>query len=106
MARHFARYQRLMTTWRERFGDRFLDVPYEDVVVNLEANARRILGHLDLPWEEACAQFHTQASAVSTASAVQVRQPAHTRSVGRWQRYERQLQPLLEILRREGVIGA
>jgi Tfp pilus assembly protein PilF len=106
MARHFVRYHRLMETWRERFGDRFLDVRYEDVVVDLEANARRILAHLDLPWEDGCAQFHKQASAVSTASAVQVREPAHTRSVGRWQRYERQLQPVLDILRSEGVLTA
>jgi hypothetical protein len=93
-----------MATWRERFGNRFLDVRYEDVVVNLEANARRILDYLELPWEDACAEFHKQAGAVSTASAVQVRQPAHTRSVGRWQRYQRQLQPVLDILRSEGVI--
>jgi hypothetical protein len=49
-------------------------------------------------------EFHRQATAVSTASAVQVREPAHTRSVGRWQRYQRQLAPALEILRGEGVI--
>ena len=106
MARHFVRYHRLMATWRERFPDRFLDVHYEDVVVNLEDNARRIMAYLELPWEDACMDFHRQATAVSTASAVQVREPAHTRSVGRWQRYRRQLAPALEILRAEGVIQA
>ncbi|MCB1729763.1 MAG: sulfotransferase [Halieaceae bacterium] len=104
MARHFGRYHRLMQTWRERFPGRFLDVQYEDVVVNLEDNARRILAYLELPWEDACKDFHKQAAAVSTASAVQVREPAHNRSVGRWRRYERQLQPALDILQREGVI--
>ena len=104
MARHFVRYHRLMALWRERFPGRFLDVQYEDVVVNLEDNARRILAYLELPWEDACMEFHRQATAVSTASAVQVREPAHTRSVGRWQRYERQLAPALAILRSAGVI--
>ncbi len=103
MARHFVRYYRLMAMWRERFPGRFLDVQYEDVVVNLEDNARRILAYLELPWEDACMEFHSQATAVSTASAVQVREPAHSRSVGRWQRYETQLQPVLDILRSEGV---
>ncbi len=106
MARHFGRYHRLMALWRERFPGRFLDVRYEDVVVNPEDNARRILNYLELPWEDACMEFHQQATAVSTASAVQVREPAHTRSVGRWQRYQRQLAPALEILRSEGIIGA
>lgn len=104
MARHFVRYYRLMEAWRQRFPGRFLDVCYEDVVVDIEGNARRILEYLGLPWEEACKDFHRQDAAVSTASAVQVRQPAHTRSVGRWQRYERQLAPALEILQREGLI--
>ena len=94
-----------MDVWRERFPGRFLDVHYEEVVVDLESNARRMLDYLELPWEDACAQFHKQDSAVSTASAVQVRQPAHTRSVGRWQRYEKQLQPALDILVTKGLIA-
>ncbi len=106
MARHFVRYHRLMALWRARFPGRFLDVHYEEVAANLEDNARRIMAYLELPWEQACVEFHRQATAVSTASAVQVREPAHTRSVGRWQRYQRQLAPALEILRNEGVIPA
>ena len=73
MARHHARYFRLMETWRERFGDRFFDI-------------------------DACLEFHKQKTAVATASAVQVRQPAHTRSIGRWRRYERQLEPTRRTL--------
>ena len=104
MARHFVRYHRLMALWRERFQGRFLDVRYEDVVVNPEGNARSILGYLQLPWEQDCAQFHRQDTAVTTASAVQVREPAHTRSVGRWRRYQKQLEPALAILRSAGLI--
>ena len=56
MARHFARYYRLMATVAT-FPRRFLDVHYEDVVVDLQHNARRMLGYLDLPWEDACVEF-------------------------------------------------
>ncbi len=103
MARHHARYYRLMQVWRERFGDRFLDVSYEETAAHLEPNARRLIDFLELPWEDACLNFHSQSAAVTTASAVQVRQPAHTRSVGRWRRYEEQLQPMREALRQAGV---
>ncbi|MEE4277427.1 MAG: sulfotransferase [Halieaceae bacterium] len=103
MARHHARYYRLMDTWRERFGDRFMDISYEDTAADLEPNARRLIDFLELPWEDACLEFHAQAGAVTTASAVQVRQPAHTRSVGRWRRYETQLQPMREALEAEGI---
>ena len=104
MARHHCRYRRLMDTWRERFPGRFLDIAYEDTVADLEQNARRLIDYLELPWEDQCLRFHEQRKAVSTASAVQVREPVHTRSVGRWQRYEKQLQPMLAVLRDSGLI--
>ena len=103
MARHHARYYRLMETWRERFGDRFFEVAYEDVAGDLEPNARALIDFLGLPWEDACLEFHKQKSAVTTASSVQVRQPAHTRSVGRWRRYENQLEPTRRVLQALGI---
>ena len=103
MARHHARYRDLMKTWRERFGDRFLDLSYEQTVADLEPNARRVIEFLQLPWEDQCLDFHAQSSGVATASAVQVREPAHTRSVGRWRRYERQLAPMLHSLKDAGI---
>jgi tetratricopeptide (TPR) repeat protein len=103
MARHHCRYRRLMDVWRERFGGRFLDISYEDTVSDIEPNARRLIEFLDLRWEDACLRFHEQKHAVSTASAVQVREPVHTRSIGRWRRYEEQLQPMRIILEQHGL---
>ena len=98
MARHHARYYKLMAVWRERFGDRYHEVAYEDIASNLEPNARALIEFLDIPWEGACLEFHKQETAVTTASAVQVREPAHTRSIGRWHRYEQQLQAMRDVL--------
>jgi tetratricopeptide (TPR) repeat protein len=103
MARHHARYFRLMETWRERFGDRFLDIAYEDVARDLEPNARALLEYLELPWNDDCLNFHEQKTAVATASAVQVRKPAHTKSIGRWRRYESQLEPMRRTLESLGI---
>ena len=103
MARHHARYYRLMTIWRERFGDRFHEVRYEDIASDLETNARALIGFLELPWQDDCLDFHKQKTAVTTASAVQVRQPVHTKSIGRWKKYRRQLETMREVLQAEGV---
>lgn len=102
-ARHHARYWHLMNDWRERFGAHFIDVAYEETVSDLEASARRLFAFLGLPWEESCLEFHRQPAAVATASAVQVREPVHTRSVGRWRRYERRLEAMVAALRAAGV---
>ena len=101
MARHHARYRKLMQAWREQFPGRFFDISYEATARDLEPNARALLEYLELPWEDACLEFHAQEGAVSTASAAQVREPAHTRSIGRWRRYEAQLAPMRETLESE-----
>jgi tetratricopeptide (TPR) repeat protein len=103
MARHHARYRRLMQAWRDRFPGRFLDIAYEDIAGDLETQARRLIDHLELPWEDACLDFHRQDAAVTTASAVQVREPVHTRSIGRWRRYEARLQPMRQAFEELGV---
>jgi hypothetical protein len=100
MARHHARYYTLMAQWRQRFGEHFLDVDYEAVATDPEAQARRLIDFLELPWEAGCLEFHTQEAAVTTASVVQVREAADTRSIGRWRRYADQLTPMRRELAR------
>jgi hypothetical protein len=58
---------------------------------------------LGLEWEDACLNFHESSAGVATASSVQVREPAHTRSIGRWRRYEAELSPMASELNRLGV---
>ena len=38
--------------------NRILDVCYEDVVADLEAQARRVIGYCGLPWDDGCLSFH------------------------------------------------
>jgi tetratricopeptide (TPR) repeat protein len=103
MARHHTRYYHLMSIWRERFSGRFFDIAYEDTARDLETNARALIDFLELPWEDDCLHFHKQDAAVTTASAVQVRQPAHTKSIGRWLRYEKQLALMKKTLQEQDV---
>jgi hypothetical protein len=104
MARHHVRYRRLMDHWRSVLPGRFIDVAYEDVVTDLETQARRLVDYLGLPWEDACLNFHANAGAVTTASAIQVREPVYRRSVARWRCYETQLRPTIETLRDAGLV--
>jgi tetratricopeptide (TPR) repeat protein len=103
LAEYYLAYDRLTRHWRELLGDRVVEVQYETLVVNQEAETRRILDGLGLPFEDACVHFERNASAVATASSVQVREKAHTRSVGRWKKFAHQLEPLRERLQSEGV---
>jgi hypothetical protein len=75
-----------------------LHVQYEEIVDDLEGQARRIVAHCGLEWDPACLAFHKTERPVWTASAAQVRQPIYPSSVGRWRVYEQQLGPLLNAL--------
>lgn len=99
LGRQYARYTKVMAHWREALPPgRMLEIRYEDMVADLETQARRIIDYLGLPWDDRCLHFHETERAVRTASAAQVRKPVYTTSVNRWRRYEAHLQPLLEEL--------
>jgi tetratricopeptide (TPR) repeat protein len=101
---YYVAYHRLMQHWRRMIpATAMIDVRYEDLVTNTESEARRVLEFCSLNWEERCLKFQGQKTASTTASAAQVRQPVHTRSVDQWRNYEEQLQPLKDILVRGGV---
>ena len=92
-------YQTLMEHWRSGLPEsRFLEVDYESVVEDLEGQARRMVSFLELPWDDACLEFHETKRPVRTASVSQVRQPIYRTSTGRWRKHAAGLRPLLEAL--------
>lgn len=102
-ARYYLLFDRIMRQWQERLPGRILEVSYEALVDDFEGGARRMLDFCGLPWEEACLRFEDNPMPVATASAMQVREPVHRRAIGRWKRYERELQPVRELLEASGI---
>ena len=99
LGRYYRGYQALMAHWHRVLpAGRILDVCYEDVVGDLEGQARRIIAHCGLEWDARCLAFHQTQRPVRTFSAAQVRQPIYSSSIGRWRPYEPFLGPLLREL--------
>jgi tetratricopeptide (TPR) repeat protein len=90
---------RLLAHWRAVLPVPVLEMRYEDLVANLEAESRRLIAFLGLNWDPACLAFHETERPVLTASLWQVRQPLYSTSVGRWRHYRKHLGPLLEGLK-------
>jgi tetratricopeptide (TPR) repeat protein len=103
IGRYYALFDRLMRHWQATLPGRVHQVWYEALVHDQQATTERLLTACRLPWDAACLAFERNSSAVATASAVQVRQPLYATSVGRWRRYRRQLQPLLQELTAAGI---
>jgi Flp pilus assembly protein TadD len=99
LGRYYRAYDALMQHWREALPPgTMIEVYYEDLVGDLEGQARRLIAHCGLGWSSACLSFHTTERVVATASAAQVRQPIYHSSVGRWRAYGEALRPLLDAL--------
>jgi hypothetical protein len=101
--RYYVLFHRLMEHWQRVLPGKILEVHYENLVADQETESRRIVEHCGLEWEEACLAFEKNTAAVATASAVQVRERIYTTAVGRWRRYEAQLQPLRDMLESENM---
>lgn len=101
LGQYYRLYQDLMAHWRKLLPGGFYELRYEDLVTDQETQTRRLLEYCELPWEDACLDFHQIQRTVRTASLAQVRQPIHTNSVEAWRRFEPQLQPFIQALQAE-----
>ncbi len=89
--------------WQRQLRLPMLEVQYETLVSEPEAQARRIIAFLELAWEPGCLEVAVPRRPVITLSQFQVRQSVSARSVGRWRRYAKQLAPMFEV---EGMAEA
>jgi tetratricopeptide (TPR) repeat protein len=100
--RYYDAVMELARATRERLPLRIHDIRYEDLVADFDRTVSSALEFLGLAWDEAVANHVETARrrAVRTPSAANVAEPIYTTAVGRWRRYESQLQPHLPALTR------
>jgi tetratricopeptide (TPR) repeat protein len=94
LAHYYRQYARVADHCRTALPGSMLDVPYASLVAEPDAALRRVLAHCGLAMEEDCLHPEHNAAPVATPSSAQVREPIHTRSLGEWQHYAAQLEPL------------
>lgn len=103
LGRYYPAYCRLSQHWEQVLGHRVIDVDYDSLVREPEVSLQRLFDRLGMDYEPACLGFHRNPAPTNTASAVQVREPLHARSVGRWRHFARHLEPLARTLRDAGI---
>lgn len=102
LVEHYRHFRTLMNYWEQVLGDRLIRVSLEHLIDNQESEIRRIVDACGLPFEEGCLRPHEAKGGVSTASAVQVRNPINSQGVGAWKRYQTYLAPLADGLSKHG----
>jgi len=103
LGRYARAHERLAEHWRAVLPpEALLTVRYDDVVDDLDGQARRLVAFCGLPWNDACARFYETERPVRTASAAQVRRPIYRTSRDRRATYGALLDPLLAALGESG----
>jgi hypothetical protein len=104
LAENYLHFLNILKFWRNECPGSFYEIRYEDLVGNPEAEARKLVDHCQMDWEDVCLSFYDNKRSVKTLSSVQVRQPIYSSSVGAWRRHEKDLEPLIQILRDGGAL--
>jgi tetratricopeptide (TPR) repeat protein len=95
----YRQYLRMMEHWRKVLpAGILLDVQYEQLIADREAETRRLIAFAGLDWNDSCLRPDQNTRSIGTASAWQARQPVYATSVQRWRRYEPWLGELRQLL--------
>jgi tetratricopeptide (TPR) repeat protein len=98
IARHYVLIADLIAHYRQHVAMRYLPVRYEDMVVDQEANVRKILDFVGVEFDPRCLRFEQNTRYARTASYAQVTEKLYDRSRYRYRPYLPHLAPVLESL--------
>ncbi|MDE8350150.1 MAG: sulfotransferase [Acidocella sp.] len=98
IAEHFALIADLLEHYKDNLKMRYLPVRYEDMVVDQEANVRKILEFIGVPFDKKCLSFEKNTRYARTASYAQVTEKLYDRSRYRYRPYLKHLDPVLARL--------
>ncbi len=98
-------YVRVMQLWKDyarALPLRYCLIRYEDLIGDVEGEARRLLDFLGVGWDDAVLGHTTRARerrSINTPSYHQVTQPVYQRAKERWKHYANDLEPVMPLLR-------
>jgi tetratricopeptide (TPR) repeat protein len=95
LGRSYRDYITLMAHFDSVLPGKIHRVIFEDLIGDPEAETRKLLSYLGLPFEENCLRFYETTRTVLTSSSEQVRRPITGEAVDHWRNYEPWLGPLI-----------
>jgi tetratricopeptide (TPR) repeat protein len=98
IARHYVLVMGLVEHYRREMTLRYLPVRYEDIVADQEAQVRKIMSFVGIPFDRRCLNFHENRRYARTASYAQVTEKLYDRSRYRYRAYLKELAPVIPIL--------
>ena len=100
MGEYYNLYRDVMLFWDNILPNYYANIYYEELINDPKKQIEKLLNVCNLEWNENCMQFYNNKHFMSTGSnSINIHQPIYKTSMQYWKCYEKQLQPLLEILK-------
>jgi tetratricopeptide (TPR) repeat protein len=90
LADYYQAYRRLIDHWCRVIPNIYV-VTYENLINDTNAQIDQLLTYIDVDIEPQCYRFFENKGASATASSVQIRENVHSRSIGKWRNWQKQL---------------
>ena len=100
LGKYYNLYKDVMLFWDKMLPNYYVNIFYEELISDPKKQIEKLLSACNLEWNEDCMQFYNNTHFMSTGSnSINIHQPIYKTSMQSWKRYEKQLQPLLEVLK-------
>jgi tetratricopeptide (TPR) repeat protein len=99
-----AEHDRLMKHWKAALPTPILTLRRDDWVESFDATLARVLDHVGLPPDPACAGFYESDKNARARNRFSFKQPVNAGGSSRWRRYAEELAPLIQELGRAGAL--
>ena len=100
LGEYYNLYRDVMLFWNNILPNYYVNIFYEELINDPKKQIEKLLNVCNLEWNESCMQFYNNKHFMSTGSnSINIHQPIYKTSMQYWKRYEKQLQPLLEVLK-------
>ena len=99
-------YNKIMLLWdkyKTTLPISYKTIKYEDMLENIELNIKPLITFINLEWNKEMLNFQSTAkkrTIINTPSYNQVIKPVYTKSIGKWKRYEKEMNSVYPILER------
>lgn len=101
---YFGLYRQLMSHYKKLYPESIIDFDYDAFVADPVNRLAKLLGELDLPWDDHCLEFlQPPADTAPGKRAKALPDTLHARSSGRWRHFTTRLSPLRAELRGAGL---
>ena len=81
-------YLDLMNFWDKKFPGEIYNIKYEDLILNPDAEIKKLIDTLKIGWDSNCLKFYENKNAIKTLSVNQARNKIYLSSLNLYEKYK------------------